>query len=186
MINAERILRALDDRLDAPVELTLYGRAALGLGFPNPPAEYARSRDVDAVLWMGQAEELAEHTNFWEAIDQLNDQLARDGLYVSHLFSEDQVIVRADWRDQRVPLAGDWRRLQLYRLSDLDLLLSKLMRDDPLDQQDALFIVARSGLSREQIERGLRAARVPAVAELQEQFRLASQRLLQRLPTGSG
>jgi hypothetical protein len=59
MSNAERILRALDSHLNQVVELTLYGRAALQLGFPNPPEEYARSHDVDVVLWLGQAEELA-------------------------------------------------------------------------------------------------------------------------------
>ena len=62
--NAHRILTALGARLNADVELTLYGRAALHLGFPNPPAEFALSSDVDAVLWIGQAQALADQTNF--------------------------------------------------------------------------------------------------------------------------
>ena len=41
MSNAELILRAVDARLDCVVDLTLYGRAALHLGFPHPPLEYA-------------------------------------------------------------------------------------------------------------------------------------------------
>ncbi len=64
MNNAEKILTALDRKLTASVELTLYGRAALFLGFEHPPAEYALSRDVDAVLWKGQAEMLLEILNF--------------------------------------------------------------------------------------------------------------------------
>ena len=63
--NAARILEALDGHLDSAVELTLYGRAALQLGFADPLDEFAFSRDIDAVFWLGQAEELAESTNFW-------------------------------------------------------------------------------------------------------------------------
>ncbi len=102
MTNAEKILDALDARLNGPVELTLYGRAALVLGFANPPAAYTRSRDVDAVLWLGQAEQLAEQTNFWTAIEEVNARFSTDDLYLSHLFTEDQVILRPDWRQWRV------------------------------------------------------------------------------------
>ena len=43
MINAERILRTLDERLDHEVLLVIYGRAAVALGFENPPAALAES-----------------------------------------------------------------------------------------------------------------------------------------------
>ena len=66
--NAECILSALDDKLNTAVELTLYGRAALVLGFKDAPEEFAQSKDIDAILWIGQADELARTTNFWEAI----------------------------------------------------------------------------------------------------------------------
>lgn len=181
MTNAERILTALDARLTAPVELTLYGRAALLLGFPNAPVEYALSHDVDAVLWLGQAEELSARTNFWEAIGQVNDELAGESLYVSHLFSEDQVILRPNWRSHRVAICGSWSHLTLTRLGDLDLLLSKLMRNDPIDRTDALFIVRAAGLTRTQIQQALTEARVPALTEIQEQFALAQQALLTAL-----
>jgi hypothetical protein len=64
--NAERILSALDAKLNKPVELTLYGRAAFVLGFKNTPKEFARSKDIDAILWTGQADELFE-SNFLSA-----------------------------------------------------------------------------------------------------------------------
>jgi len=178
MTNAERILSALDRRLNANVELTLYGRAALLLGFTEPPAEYALSQDVDAVLWLGQAEELARQSNFWEAVEAVNDELAPCGLYISHFFAEDQVILRPVWLAERQRIAGNWRRLALYRLGDLDLLLSKLMRDDPIDRQDAQFLVAQGHLSRAAIEEAIHGARVPDVAEIREQFSVASRRLL--------
>ncbi len=84
-MNAQVILTELDQRLDVAVELTLYGRAAIQLGFPKPPADTFLSLDVDAVLWIGQAEELNETTNFWEAVEQVNQSLGDQGLYISQI-----------------------------------------------------------------------------------------------------
>ena len=67
--NAERILSALNGELNKSVELTRYGRAAFALGFEDAPEEFAQSNDIDAVLWIGQADELARTTNFWEAVE---------------------------------------------------------------------------------------------------------------------
>ena len=178
MTNAERILLALDEKLRSPVELTLYGRAALLLGYEAPPRECALSRDVDAVLWLGQAEELNERTNFWQAVGEVNEELAEDDLYISHFFTEDQVILRPDWRRHRAAIAGPWKKLALHRLGDVDLLLSKLMRDDPIDQSDARFIVDAAGLTPEEVKRVIASARVPDAAEIREQFELATRRLL--------
>ena len=77
----------------------------------------------------------------WEAVEEVNRELADQELYISHFFEEDQVILRPTWRDDRVRLPTSMgRNLVLYRLADLDLVLTKLMRDDPIDQADALFI----------------------------------------------
>ena len=178
MTNAEKLLAAVDERLSGAVELTLYGRAALHLGFPNPPAEYALSRDVDAVMWIGQAEELAERTNFWTAIEQVNALFADQELYISHFFEESQVVLTAGWQSKRLPIPGRWTKLKLYRLGNEDLFLSKLMRDDPIDRQDALFIVESAPLTPEQIRRAIRDARVPPVPEIGEQFERCAKRFL--------
>lgn len=180
-MNALKILQALDERLDSIAELTLYGRAAIQLGFANPPAATLLSMDVDAVFWLGQAEELNQQTNFWEAVEQVNQLLGKDGLYISHFFEEDMVILRPEWRGVRSRINLPVKRLALFRLSDMDLLLSKLMRDDPQDQADALFIANAADLSVVEIEKGLREARVPPIPEIQEQFALASERLLKAL-----
>ena len=181
MTNAEKILTLLGEKLSSPVELTLYGRAALQLGFEHAPDDYAHSRDVDAVLWLDQAEDLNRTTNFWEAVDAVNSELADQELYISHFFVEDQVILRPDWRENRVQLPGQWGRLRLYRLGNSDMLLSKLMRDDPLDQSDARFIAERGGLSPAAIREIIAAARIPDITEIREQFELASRRLLDSL-----
>lgn len=178
MTNAQRILAGLDDRLKMSVELTLYGRAAIHLGFAQAMDDHAMSRDVDAVLWLGQAEELNEKTNFWQAVDELNRDLIDQELFISHFFTEDQVVLRPDWLKERVRIQGSWNHLVLYRLGDVDLLLSKLMRDDPIDRADAMFIVRAAGLTRKDVETALRDARIPDVEEIREQFQASARRLL--------
>jgi len=44
--NAERILSALDRRLDHEVALVIYGRAAIALGFENPPEAVTKTLDM--------------------------------------------------------------------------------------------------------------------------------------------
>jgi hypothetical protein len=178
MNNATLILESLGRALNSPVELTLYGRAALQLGFDNPLPDFAVSRDVDAVLFLGQAEKLSKETNFWEAVDIINKELSDQELYISHFFVEDQVVLRSDWRASRCLVPGDWDRLNLFRLGDGDLLLSKLMRDDPIDYHDARFIIERAGFTREDTQALLDSARVPDVPEIKEQFLLAAKKIL--------
>lgn len=170
MNNAERILSALDCKLNAAVELTLYGRAAFVLGFKDAPEEFAQSKDIDAILWIGQADELARTTNFWEALEEVNRMFRDQELYISHLFEEDQVVLTPEWKNQRIPIHGSWNKLRVYRLGDIDLFLSKLMRNDPQDISDAKFVAKRAGWNREMISRNISLARVPDIPEIREQF----------------
>ena len=172
MSNAERLLSRLDELLDTNVDLTLYGRAALQLGYSDPKREYALSLDVDAVLWIGQAEELERSGNFWEALEQINDEFEDDGLYMTHLFDEDQVVLRPTWRDKRVAIARPYRRLALHRLADADMLLSKMMRYDPTDLDDLAFVVCRSGLGPGDVAGIIGQARLPDSEEIHEQVDL--------------
>lgn len=176
MNNAFKIISLLDQKLDAVIDLTLYGRAAIVLGFDNAPEECALSRDVDAVFRKGQAEELLETTNFWEAIESVNAALDKEGLYISHFFEEDQIILQADWRSHRKQINGPWEKISLFRLGDVDMLLSKLMRDDPVDLKDALFIHSSSGMDLETVQHAVRYAKVPPVPEIEEQFEIAARR----------
>lgn len=176
--NATIILKTLDASLNADVELVLYGRAALLLGFPNPPEEFALSQDVDAVMWLGQAEELLKTTNFWRAVDEVNEKLDESGLYITHFFEENQVVLTPDWRKNALNIEGDWKRLRLRRLANVDLLLSKMMRYDPIDIDDALYVLERSRMSRRQFDNAVRSAVVPPIDEIKEQFELCSKKIL--------
>lgn len=178
MNHAERILSALDKRLVKPVELTLYGRAALALGFRNAPSEFAQSKDVDAVLWIGQAAELMEKTNFWDAVKQVNDEYRNQELYISHLFEETQVILTPDWKRQRVGIPGRWKNLRVYRLGNADLFLSKLMRNDPQDLADANFVVEAARWNENEVADIISSARIPDISEIREQFAICAAQFL--------
>lgn len=174
MSNAEKLLSRLDCLLENEVDLTLYGRAALLLGFTAPPADFALSLDVDAVLWIGQAEALERHSNFWEALEQVNLEFEEDGLYMTHLFDEDQVVLRKNWVHERVVVSLPYDHLKLYRLADADLMLSKLMRYDPTDLDDLAFIIRNAGFSPVEVGRILKQARLPDSIEIHEQVQLCT------------
>jgi hypothetical protein len=67
VINAERILLALDSRLNHEVSLVVYGRAAIALGFNSPPEAVTKTLDVDAVMPVSQAARFRADQNFWDA-----------------------------------------------------------------------------------------------------------------------
>ena len=174
MTNAEKLLSRLDELLENEVDLTLYGRAALLLGFRATPPDFALSLDVDAVLWIGQAEALEQGSNFWEALEQVNLEFEEDGLYMTHLFDEDQVVLRDNWIHERVIVSLPFDHLKLYRLADADLLLSKLMRYDPTDLDDLAFIIRTSGFAPAEVGAILKQARLPDSIEIHEQVQLCT------------
>jgi len=81
-------LETLDQQLNHEVRLVLYGRAALQLGFRNPPSDVAQSKDVDAIIAIGDLdlEALTADENFWDAQETTNNKLRPLGLYITHLF----------------------------------------------------------------------------------------------------
>lgn len=48
--NPLRILQTLDGHLRSPFDLNIFGRSALALGFPDSPARFKATMDVDAIL----------------------------------------------------------------------------------------------------------------------------------------
>ncbi len=64
MINAERILTALDGRLDHEVSLIIYGRAGIALAFDNAPQAVANTLDVDAIIPVSQLARFRSDGNF--------------------------------------------------------------------------------------------------------------------------
>ena len=85
-------------------------RSALLLGYESPESVFALTRDVDAVFWIGQGEDLLKRTNFWEAVSKVNAELSADGLDISHFFEETQVILTQDWRSARESVSVEPKR----------------------------------------------------------------------------
>ncbi len=97
MDNASLILQTLDDHLDHSVRLVLYGRAALQIGFAEPPQGVAQSKDVDCIIPATDLDALTADEGFWNAQEATNLKLRPLGLYITHLFRTDEVFLRQNW-----------------------------------------------------------------------------------------
>ena len=170
--NPTEVLLALDRELDHEVGLVLYGRAALYLGFPDAPAEFGTTQDVDGIIRLSQLSVLMEDDGFWEAQERANLFLEPRGLYITHLFSEDQVFLRPEWEQYLVPvLKPETRWLRLFRPHAVDLILTKMMRgNDSQDMEDVAFLVRKSGVTSAEMEVAFQQVRIPDVPELRDAF----------------
>ena len=170
--NPTEVLLALDRELDHEVGLVLYGRAALYLGFPDAPAEFGTTQDVDGIIRLSQLSVLMEDDGFWEAQERANLFLEPRGLYITHLFSEDQVFLRPEWEQYLVPvLKPETRWLRLFRPHAVDLIVTKMMRGkDSQDMEDVAFLVRKSGVTSAEMEVAFQQVRIPDVPELRDAF----------------
>ncbi|MDQ3625409.1 MAG: hypothetical protein M3463_23525 [Verrucomicrobiota bacterium] len=175
MDNPTLILTTLDRHLDHPVRLVVYGRAALHLGFRGAPSEVAHSKDVDAIVPLSDLDTLMADEGFWQAQEATNTELRDRGLYITHLFQEDQVFLRRDWAKHLIPLARPALRwLALFRPATLDLILTKMMRgNDPQDMGDVGFLIRHDAITPEQIEAAFSSAVIPDIEELYDAFERA-------------
>ena len=174
--NPAEILLTLDRELDHEVPLVLYGRAALCLGFDQTPPAFHATQDVDAIISLSQLPTLTNDESFWEAIDRTNQALSPKGLYITHLFSEDQVFLRADWEKHIVPIHSlPTRFLRLFRPHAIDLILTKMMRgNDAHDMDDIRFLASVEKITASEIEAAFQTVRLPEdIQELQEAFQRA-------------
>jgi hypothetical protein len=177
--NPLAILQTLDRHLDHSVELTLYGRAALALGFPSHELRHETTQDVDAIIPLAQLEQLRADEQFWAARDATNMELAERGLYITHLFSETDVFLLPDWLNRRVPIPGQFTHLKLHRPASLDLILTKMMRGaDPEDLADIEFLMDYEPVTEAQLRTAFERLRLPDIQELRDAFRAAQPKVL--------
>jgi len=176
MNNPLKILRTLDSHLTKPAELSIFGRAALALGFPNSPPEFEATHDVDAIMPIDHSE---PNEDFWLAQQATNVELESHQLYITHLFSEMDVILRPSWKEHRMLLDLALQRLVVYRPAAIDLILTKMARGDGDDLRDIQFILRQEKASPEVMTRAFTEARVPRVPEIEELFRAAQPKVLE-------
>ena len=178
MNNPLRILQTFDRHLSVPTEMTLFGRAALALGYPGSHADFAATRDVDVILPLSWLAADDENIDFWQAQQRTNAELEAEGLYLTRLFRELEVILTPDWPTRRVRLLLEYRRLTVFRPSTLDLILTKMARADENDLADIRFLLSQENSSSEQLRAAFLRARVPDVPEIQELFQSAQPKVL--------
>jgi hypothetical protein len=173
------ILQTLDRHLDHPVELTLYGRAALALGFPSHEPRHETTQDVDAIIPLAQLDRLRADDQFWAARDATNAELAVRGLYLTHLFTEADVFLLPDWLNRRLPIQRSFAHLKLLRPATLDLILTKMMRGaDPEDLADIEFLLKQEPVTEAELRAAFNRLRLPDIPELHDAFRAAQPKVL--------
>lgn len=172
MNNPEQILHTLDRHLRQPTRIVLFGRAALALGYPAAPTEFGVTQDVDALLPSVAMAQIETDQQFWDALDATNKELEPTGLYMTHLFTDQQVILTPQWLGKIVPLSApnNFRYVQLFRPAGIDLVLTKMMRNDPQDLADIRFLLAAENLTASELRLAFASAHVPAVPEIQRFF----------------
>ena len=179
MNNPLFILQTLDRHLDHPVELTLYGRAALALGFSAHEPRHETTQDVDAIVPLVQLDDLRADQQFWDARDATNAALAERGLYLTHLFTEADVFLLPDWLNRRVPISAPFTHLRLLRPETIDLVLTKMMRGtDPEDLSDIGFLLRIEPLTDAELRAAFDRVRTPDIQELRDAFRAAQPAVL--------
>lgn len=175
MNNPLEILQTLDRHLPEPAELTVFGRSALALGFPDSPPYYGATRDVDGIIPVTAEEPDAD---FWLAQQATNADLKPRELYITHLFSELDVILEPDWQPRRVALDLPLAKLKVFRPATIDLVLTKMARGDEQDMEDIRFLLSREPISPRELEAAFARARVPDVEEIRQLFVAAQPKVL--------
>lgn len=181
MNNPLRILQAVDARLTEPFEFFLFGRAALVLGFADPPPAAAATQDVDGIIPRDLLASLQANEQWWAALQAANDDLAAEGLYLTHLFDEAQIILRADWREQVLAMPNlGLRFLILRRPATIDLILTKMMRGlDPDDMADIRFYLEREpNIGTAELQAAFASAVGPDIPEIWRLFAAAKSTVL--------
>jgi hypothetical protein len=133
MSNPLRILRTLDRHLTLPAELTLFGRSALALGYCQAPEHFQSTQDVDCILPLAWLQPPDTHEDFWRSVQSTNAELEPEGLYLTHLFRELEVILQPDWINRRLRLDIGLKKLVVFRPATIDLILTKMARADDED-----------------------------------------------------
>jgi hypothetical protein len=171
MTNPERILRTLDGFLRQPTRIVLFGRAALALGYTPTESKFGVTNDVDAILPSTDMAAIEQDEQFWDAIEATNRELEPTGLYLTHLFSDEQIVITPSWLSRILPIPlHRFDHLRCFRPAGLDLLLTKMMRNDPQEMEDIRFILRRERISPEQLTAAAKAARIPKVDEIRDVF----------------
>ena len=155
---ATRILLTLDSHLSAEAEIRLMGGAAMILAYGMRRS----TEDVDLLQDDDELAFLAEERDFGAALEGTNADLAKSGLYLSHIWGPEQEILTPNWRSAcRAVAVPGVVHLRVSALGPLDLLVSKLCRADAPDLADIDWLIAGERLDGAAVRAAMRQALVP-------------------------
>lgn len=125
---------------------------------------------------------LIETAEFGEALAATNKELEPQGLYLTHIWGPEQLILSSGWRPRCRPFSlPSLKRLGVEVLGPADLVISKLVRADDGDLRDMQFLLEKH-TSVAEVEALLSSIVVPAVfTESWPRARAALTELLARL-----
>jgi hypothetical protein len=111
----------------------------------------------------------------------VNERFKSEGLYITHLFSEDQVFLRRNWLESIVPITVlRLNRLKLFRPATIGLVLTKMMRGrDPQDLADAEFMIRHDGITEAQMAAAFCDLKPIELIELRDAFEAAKPAILE-------
>jgi hypothetical protein len=107
MNNAMAIALALNRHLYTSTEIVVYGAAALLL--ETRFAERLsgrRTNDVDIIIPARLELQINADRQFWTAIEATNHELEPQGLFISHIFPEAEVVLTPEWERHLLAVDG--------------------------------------------------------------------------------
>lgn len=156
---AELILETLDRHLQGPGTIRLLGGAALTVGYGLARA----TEDVDLLQDDAEVQALIAGADFGTALAAANAELEPQGLYLTHIWGPEQLILADGWKARCRPIAlPSLRKLRLEALGPADLIISKLARADDGDLRDMEYLLSTHA-SVAEVESLLPTLRVPAI-----------------------
>lgn len=174
---AELILQTLDRHLRGPGTIRLLGGAALTLGYGLQRS----TEDVDLLQDDAEVQALIDTADFGTALEAANAELEPRGLYLTHIWGPEQLILSEGWRDRCRPVSlPSLSRLRLEVLGPADLIISKLARADDGDLRDMEYLLTTHTTVSE-VERLLSSLLVPPIfAETWPRAKAALETLITR------
>ncbi len=181
---AQTIAETLNRHLTQPTEVVVFGAAALLLDRKFTTRLAGRStNDVDIIIPKERELRVDADKGFWQAVEKTNRELERQGLYITHIFPECDVVLTPEWKQHLIPLHHEgMTKLNLQRPRMLDLLVSKMGRGDVQDLADVRSMlrlhheVTGTHLTGEVVAAAARRAHVPEI--YREIFTRASERIV--------
>lgn len=178
MNRAHRIAATLDGFLTKETPVIVFGAGAILLDPAFAPSLQNReTNDLDFIIPSDRELQVNSDHQFWEAKDAPNRALEPEGLFLSHIFVEHQVVLSKEWQQHLRPLAHpEFRFLRVSRPRTLDLVLSKMVRGDAMDCEDVRFLLTHDPVRPDDIAAAAASATVADVYA--DVFPSARQRIL--------